>query len=201
MFLIPNDKDETKRPDVEVVAKAIRDRLEESRFTARVEYYRSHPRCRRMDAVKIECVRLRRKKDYCGQHPNACPVTFVQKKHKRTSYLEGADWVGLNDMINDLCDERNWSADFWSTSPEFKGRLFVRSGRLRRVSYPSIEVVLFGVRAINLWDTSDAKKARHYYDDYCGRKAPKSEYAYGTPGLAEWKKDSDLEYAEADHGH
>lgn len=55
--------------------------------------------------VEIREVRLTYNKDYCGNHPFACPVRpGGHRAHKKLKYLEGSDWVGFNDLLNDVLD-------------------------------------------------------------------------------------------------
>jgi hypothetical protein len=138
----------------------------------------------RKDSLKILGVRLRRKKPYCGQHAGPCQVTFVQKKHKTTAYLEGADWVAFNDMLNDLCDRFKIECTIWSER-ESDGRLYLRVGRKRCNAY------FASMRYGFLWDgKQDLEDDRYFNDTHFGVRtpAPRSEYEDGTPGIPEWLK-------------
>lgn len=156
---------------------------------------------RRFLSLKIKNVRLKKKKDYCGQHPNACVVIpwLAPRKHKRTTYLEGADWVAFNDMLNDLCDEHNIEANIWSTSKEFRGRMHIRREWRKRLavyrSYamPREDVTFWG------WDVQNPS------GDYANRfgcsNVPRSSYPEGTPGISEWQSDLEAAFLVRSPGH
>lgn len=79
-------------------------------------------------------VRLREAKLYCGQHPGPCAVGPKRK----STCLEWDDWVRFNDIVNDVLDKANVSADVWSNPQELldKGRRFwIRRGTQRRVKW------------------------------------------------------------------
>lgn len=169
MFIKPKRAEE-----VYAIKSELLTRLEVSRFKAAVSIENS--------SVKIRTVRLREKKDYCGQHPGPCVVTpFRERKHSRASYLEGADWVGFNRLLNDLCDDFGWECDIWSHSMEFKGKMRIRLGRLRRFRYEAEVVSDFGHQAwMPRGEDSD-------FIDRVGKSPPADEYPEDTPGLAEWR--------------
>jgi hypothetical protein len=148
--------------------------LRDSRFTARVEVEDGR--------VKISLVRLKAKKPYCGAHPGPClPNFFGQfRKHINAHFLEGADWVGFNDGVNDLLDRHSVAADFWSASMEFRGRMWIRRGTRRRTCYDCT----YGPNNHPSWRTGRDDGGR--WGDYCGRLAPRSEYPAGTPGHPCW---------------
>lgn len=155
---------------LEVLAGEIRNALNQSRFTAEV----------RVKPNRIEIggydggVRLREKKGYCGNHPNAC---VLQRKHKTMNYLEGADWVGFNDMLNDVLDNLKISADVAST------HVIIRKGPARCIEYTSHPLGGFGHFD---WDKDSGQ-----FRDRRGRKSKPSKYPYGTPGIPEWRNDYD----------
>ena len=179
----------TKKIVLESIVYAIKEWLEISRFTAdvQIEY---HPRHKQ--AIKIECVRLRRKKPYCGQHPGPCLVQAV-RKHRVGRWLEGADWVGFNDGLNDLFDRMKWRADIWSYNREAVGGIYyIRRGRLRRIDYTHNTDYRFG-QFIAFWE----KAEQHDFDDHFGRKRPlRSAYPCGTPGLADWRPAIEAKHPE-----
>jgi hypothetical protein len=132
--------------------------IDESRFTMAI--------VERDGAIILSNVRLRESKPYCGNHPNACELGGRDKKAK---WLEGADWVGFNDMVNDVLDTIGVNAHVASDL------VVIRKGQERCVEYTST------YRRFWQWD----KHGR--YENWIGRLAPRSEYPYGTPGLAEWR--------------
>ncbi len=138
--------------------------LTKSRFTALVEISG--------DKVKIRNVRLKQNKDYCGNHPFTCPIRpWGNEKHKKLNYLEGADWVGFNDMVNDVLDKLNVSADVASSLVK------IRKGEIRAVEYWGHALNPFN----NEWN-----KEGEEFQNLLGKKAPRSKYPEGTPGIAEY---------------
>lgn len=126
--------------------------------------------------VHISCVRLKRAKPYCGQHPGPC-LAFG-RRHIKATYLEGLDWVGWNNLINDALDRHAIEADVWSYNREsLEHRYFVRRGRQRRVSYP------FEYRSNFAHWTQGGDNC---FADYCGKEPPDPDIALegldGTPG-------------------
>lgn len=122
--------------------------------------------------LNIKMIRLKEKKRYCGNHPNACDI----EGGRMGNYLEGVDWVEFNDRLNDVCDALQVSAFIRSDRV-----VIIRKGRERRVNYDShILPRAFGQQFD--WDY-DAPECD--FEDYCGRIAPASEYPYGTPGTYE----------------
>ncbi len=162
------------------VVKAIKAKLEESRFTADV-FEMNHHQHRLV--IRLENIRLVDKKDYCGAHPNECQVN---RPHKTTRYLEGGDWIGWNDMLNDVLDRMKMDADAWSYNRESRGggKYPIRLGLCRRTNYESEMVCQWG-RTFFHWDS--AVNADDF-TNYCGKKAPRSTYPDGTPGLATWRR-------------
>ncbi len=74
---------------MDLIVKNLTQIFDQSRFVARIET--------RSNKITIHDVRLKEKKDYCGNHPFACPVRGFERPHKKYKYLEGADWVAFND--------------------------------------------------------------------------------------------------------
>lgn len=142
-------------------------------------------------SLRIVGVRLKRKKFYCGQHAGPCRNT-IRRRHPLASYLEGADFVGFNDMLNDLCDKYSIEADIWSTR-ESLGRLYLRRGRSRCVYYECDYITGRHWHANKNVSTS-------FTDHHFGIKTPaeRSEFTDGTPGIPEWLKERENlpEYAE-----
>jgi hypothetical protein len=161
--------------------------LETSRFTARLTVEFRQGRW----GVKVENVRKRVRSHYCGQHPNECQAGGGRQK--RTGFwLEGSDWVGFNDGLNDLLDRLGVSADVWSSNRESMpgGRYYVRRKRCRRTNYESECAGGWG-RVFFLWSHQNPD-----FEDCCGKEAPRSHYPDGTPGVPDWRPEAEAEHAE-----
>lgn len=118
--------------------------------------------------LKLESVRLRQSKEYCGNHPNECARN--EGKPQRRNYLEGTDWVEFNDRINDVLD--HLEVDAWVRSSIVE----IRKGRSRRINYTSHFINNFiGYQ----WDQFGEEDD---YEDCIGRYSPASTYPFGTPG-------------------
>ncbi len=135
--------------------------LGKSRFRAMLELLPS--------GFSISDVRLRASKPYCGNHPNACELGGNERS-PRALYLEGADWVEFDDLLNNFFDRRRLSARISSAN------CIVRKHELRRTYYGSYSLG-FGNRIWNR-DECDA----HYIDNR-GGKHMISGFPDGTPGI------------------
>lgn len=142
-----------------MLAATVQDAISESRFTANVT-------CTNR-SIRIMDVRLRAKKLYCGNHPAACENTGA--KHKKLNYLEGADWVEFNDMVNTLLDIRKIGANV------FTAVCVIRKGDFRRVNYG-----MDNTGRIAQWNKAGGAGD---YVNYTQWKAPASEFPIGTPGV------------------
>ncbi len=173
------------------LADAVRSWLVDSRFTADV-----HVECstRLGRTVKIEHIRLRVKKGYCGAHPGPCQTDlFFDRPHMVAHYLEGSDWIGYDEGINDLLDRLEIDANVWTYNQEStSGRYYIRKGRRRRLVYGMV-TRNDGIRTFNHWERVATKDE---YADYCGKIAPRAEYPSGTPGSADWRPDLEEVYVE-----
>ena len=174
----------------EEIVDAVNAWLASSRFRAGRVHALEHERWRRV--VEIRDVRLRQKKRYCGQHPNECLNKL--RKEPMGSWLEGADWIGFNDGLNDLFDRMHLEADVWSFNRDagylsptgfFRAynQYFIRKGRCRRVTYDSAfwELPKLNVGGFWFWLRDGV------FADWIGKTAPRSTYPEGTPGLADWR--------------
>lgn len=143
------------------VFTALRDALFASRFSASMTEEGNR-------TIKISNVRLRQSKPYCGNHPNACEIGGVDKKAR---FLEGADWVEFNDLLNDVLDKMGVDANVSSVS------CVIRKGTMRRIHYGSHR--LFNqMQWVKDGDPED-------YQGYVGCEfpAPASTFPEGTPGI------------------
>jgi len=134
-----------------------------SRFLAEVHLIKT-------TAINILMVRLETPKKYCGSYPNSCPyVDRSWHKHKFHDFLEGADWVEFNDLVNDVCDQLGISARIKTRT------CIIRKKFNRRIAYNSSLVGNF-----YNWDY-DADDSCYY--DGCYRRSPPSSFPTGTPGI------------------
>ena len=160
---------------------------QESRFTATLDY---HPKW----GIKYHTVRLKRAKLYCGQHPGPC-VALFPRPHRMCKFLEGLDWVGLNQLVNDVLDKHKIEAAVWSFNREslVGGRYYIRRGTLRRVEYP------FEYRGnFAHWTQGRFEKD---FEDHCGKPPPETPWHIkeaGTPGYPCYTLTEEEEYLAAD---
>jgi hypothetical protein len=145
--------------------------LVDSRFTADVELYDN--------AVKINNVRLKEKKHYCGNHPNACvlPPRGKGGKNPKRFYLEGADWVDFNDKLNEIADRLMMDCRIQSA------QCVIRDRRRRRIHYGSYvqRVSFMGEH----WEWERYGDRDNDYKDCIGVDAPLSTFPEGTNGIYE----------------
>ena len=165
--------------------RLITEALAVSRFRCDIEtedFYRPRLYPGLLAVLRLRCIRMKRKKPYCGQHAGPCQARFSWRKHPVMSLLEGADWIGWNAMLNDIFDAAGMSVDIWSRSKEGgldgSGRFFVRKGRRRRMIYDGEET-----RGVFHW----AVATEADFEDYCGETPPETSYPAGTPGIALWR--------------
>lgn len=124
--------------------------------------------------VTIQGIRLKEAKDYCGNHPLACPVRpGVHKPHKHFTFLEGADWVAFNDMLNDVLDKLKVEANVASS------HVIIRKAKQRCVEYKP-QTLSNGI-------DSEWVKDSGRFANRMGRISLRSKYPIGTPGIPEWK--------------
>ena len=123
--------------------------------------------------IQLRGIRLKQAKDYCGNHPGPCRA-LIKKKHGEFTYLEGADWVAFNNMVNDLLDKLGLVANVSSTT------CIVRKGAKRRIVYGMFVFDDFGNVEWNK-DENDSG-----YKD-CRKTYPTTTlYPVGTPGIETW---------------
>lgn len=130
--------------------------VNKSRFTVEI--------CRVKKKIYLGNIRLKESKGYCGNH--AGPCRFTGGKHRKLKYLEGADWVAFNDMINNMLDKLQIKCNAGSSTCN------IRKGFARRINYTSTDR-----------DGEWCKKGEASdYEVFVGKKAPRSTYPEGTPG-------------------
>lgn len=147
--------------DTRIIETSLIEFLGRSRFTARVE---SFPR-----KMTIRDVRLKNAKDYCGNHPFAC---IADRPHRKFKYLEGADWVAFNDMVNDVLDKLNVSANVESSV------CVIRIGAERCIEYSGKS---------DGFHPEWTKKG--IYKNCIGTNV-RARYPEGTPGNDKWKMEA-----------
>lgn len=123
--------------------------------------------------LKIEKIRLREKKPYCGSHPMSCELRPQFGRPARHNFLEGADWVEANDMINDVLDNLNASANVRTSVVK------IRKGSNRRIHYGAYLHSQSTMGQIWEWRLDEDDE---HYQDFRGLNAPNSWYPEGTPG-------------------
>lgn len=119
--------------------------------------------------VSIQQVRLKEKKEYCGNHPKACERPH-SGKHRKMTCLEGADWVEFNEALNDLLDRLEVSAQ---VSASRTSGCIIRKGNRRRIEYRADKQLFDGTWQWNYDDPED-----------CWSSGPQpSRFPSGTPGI------------------
>jgi hypothetical protein len=194
MWILP-DKDSVEPAQISF---QLEQAVAASRFTARIELERFR---KSKDGVQVSVVRLRNRKPYCGAHPGPCPVRVFERKHKNCTYLEGLDWVGFSQLLNDVLDRLNASARVFSFNREFLGsRYYLRRGKQRRIGFP-FEYQSFHGAVFAHWTQGDESD----FDDHCGRKPPAYDefvVGSGTPGYACYTLEEEKELtSESEHTH
>jgi len=134
-----------------------------SRFNAKVVMTGS--------SLSVKQIRLKESKPYCGNHPIACEV-IPGNKVRKANYLEGADWVEFNDLLNDVCDWYCVSANIRSAV------CIVRKDVRRRTHYGYASTGRINVPWEWRMDEDDK-----FYVDYRVKRAPDSSFPDGTPGI------------------
>ena len=135
-------------------------------------------RRRRGQLWRFRNIRLRHVKDYCGQHAFSCAVANPGRppgRHRHAAYLEGADWVAFNDMVNDVLDDLNVSAEVWSDARNVERGVSVRHGFRRCVEYQA-----------SLAQGGDWLREGVFADWRKRKKRRRAKYPAGTPGLAKY---------------
>lgn len=169
-----------RRPST--VANRLHLALRNTRFTCDVRLESSR-------VIRLDPVRLFEKKDYCGNHPGPCLVGGG-RPHRHYPYLEGADWVAYNDLINTVLDRLGVVANVRSTV------CVVRKGLRRRIRYDQYSVTVEGYGFTRQFVDWVRVGGPECYEDWCGRKAPPSDYPDGTPGYYGTTRAGQRRYAQ-----
>lgn len=148
--------------------------VEASRFTAKITGNYG-------GSLEIKMVRLRVRKSYCGNHPNECVINpyIGEQKHKVCRFLEGADWVEFNDLLNDALDAGGISCVIFSRPLEIKERLMVRKGTMRRTAYNSEPLISGGMLRGHTWIGDEPG----VWADCTKREPVCADFPEGTPGI------------------
>lgn len=163
-------KDEMSRAAGEAAINKIRNG--DCRFTFQM-YPAKRANGKKWFSLRIELVRLKNRKFYCGAHPGPCQAIFKRKEVRRT-YLEGADWVGFNHMLNDALDEiQCWAMVFSYNRESLAGKYIIRKG-MERLNYYDMNVV----GNFFHWATPEDND----YVDCNGKPSPTPVWPSGTPG-------------------
>jgi hypothetical protein len=150
-------------PNSEAFHRRFHTFLEESRFKCEIRPRYGKP------VITLHQIRLKESKPYCGNHPGRCELGGPKRKG---NFLEGADWVGFNDMVNSVLDNLDISAYVSSVA------CVMRRGKDRCVEY------IMGSQGE--W----AKFGR--YEMCCLHEPPVTKYPQGTPGVPEWMLSNNL---------
>ncbi len=122
-------------------------------------------------------IRLRTSKPYCGNHPGPCALSS-HRPERKGRFLEGSDWVELNDVCNSYLDQHSVEALIRSRPLELRQPLIIRQGRLRRLHYGCSYPFPNGNA---VWEPEGVPED---YGDYHGRTdAPRSTFPEQTPGI------------------
>lgn len=168
-------------------ANAIKRKLRFGRFKAMV-YMATYPRSDKL-GIRIDNIRLRRAKPYCGAHPGPCPGNGGRRV-RTYHYLEGLDWVAFIGLVNDVLDTFEANCRFFSFNRESRegGRYYLRRGRRRRIGYPYERPDRFA-----FWTNGTALD----FENYCGRRPPHADdydVDRDTPGLLSHRKRDEAAY-------
>lgn len=153
-------------------------RFKHSRFTIRTMEVRT---VRGLPAIYFKGITLKAAKDFCGSHPAACKR--LHSSHRKSRFLEGADWVEFFDKLNDLLDEERVSCNIECRGLEFRGTFYHRIGLYRRTRYRHID----GSSPFQNgnWDTSFCDDDFEMGFDTVKQPVRPSEFPEGTPGIHE----------------
>lgn len=160
--------------NVQEIARTLACYLPLSRFTiqsiraSNAAVYRKK-KLRYIGVLTLDTIRLKAKKEYCGNHAGPCQLSG-HKPDKKMACLEGADWVGFNDMVNDALDQLGVSADVGSSACD------VRRDYRRRMLYDGVKGGAF-----------NKVENDEFYLNRIGEREEHADILAGTPGLNEWR--------------
>lgn len=180
MFVMPDDSAELAR--TRSVLESVTSRFCFQMQTGLSRYYARH---NNRPAIILRRIRLVRAKPYCGQHAGPC-LRRSPRRERCSSYLEGADWVAFNDMLNDAFNRTRLRVSIWSKGPEL-GLFFTRLGDRSRIQYSASHSLLIAPELL-LWDTGYFEG--DFSNKYFGRRRPmpRSVFPAGTPGIPEYDR-------------
>ena len=121
-----------KEGDIRRVHKALLKTLKSSRFLVRNIVVKPRTSGRSRATIHLNEIRLKERKHFRGCAPEFTDWQLA-RPCKRMQFLEAADWIEWNDLLNDMLDELDCSADVLSSA------CIVRKGRLRRIRYDTWE--------------------------------------------------------------
>jgi hypothetical protein len=128
---------------------------------------------RTRSTLSFHIIRLKESKPYCGNHPAGCEFT-TDRTPARRNFLEGADWVAFNDLLNDCADSLSLSCNISSAFVD------IRQGPCRRTYYDADwESMNPHTGIVQLWEKIGLPE---HYVDRRGQPATRSDYPEGTPG-------------------
>lgn len=116
-------------------------------------------------SISLPQFRMKQRREYCGHHLGPCPGF---RREPKRDFLEGMEWLEVDDRINDVLDLLNLSANCYGVEG------YIRKDFRRRIRYFSPSGYGFGFmsRHGSVFD----------YENWCGKIAPASEIQDGTPG-------------------
>lgn len=126
---------------------------QDGRFGATLTPITFAPRTRHLPqgySLTIQYVRLKKAKEYCGQHPGVC-IVDPRFPHKKANYkyLEWDDWVAFHGLVNDVLDRLEVTADAWTNPRELLStgsKMWIRRHNKRRVRFDWDEKFIGGLR-------------------------------------------------------
>jgi len=141
--------------------------IAESRFKAVIDH--------EDNSVNIGKVRLKSSKEYCGNHAKACEN--IGKIDRKSAFLEGADWVEFNDLVNHTLDSHQIAA--FVASAKGAGCI-IRKGKKRRIRYDADTFI--GEPGRGEWRWNYDAPDNHFRN--CFKKLDQiSKFPKGTPGI------------------
>ena len=141
---------------------------------------------RTRSTLSFHAIRLKKSKPYCGNHPAGCELATGRTPSRR-NFLEGADWVAFNDLLNDCADSLSLSCNISSAFVD------IRQGPCRRTYYDAdwnSRNHFTGI--VQRWEKIGPPE---HYEDRRGQPATRSNYPAGTPGIDTYNEDGTENHA------